>query len=169
MVAASHDQLFFASECVSCGACVQACPSHAPVEKSLFEGTVIMPCRTRSIPTVRHHDMPISRHGLWHQGRDRNGRITRIIPWKEGRQNTIIAASKASSPLSITIILIACARLSYVLRVRATLHWLSIVEAGSATSRLSRLATCYPRADRSAAPRVATANRGYSRCGSWFL
>jgi formate dehydrogenase major subunit len=23
---------------VSCGACVQACPSHALVEKSLFEG-----------------------------------------------------------------------------------------------------------------------------------
>ena len=37
-VVASQDQPFLQSECVSCGACVQACPSHALVEKSLFEG-----------------------------------------------------------------------------------------------------------------------------------
>ncbi len=37
-VVASQDQSFFESECVSCGACVQTCPSHALVEKSLFEG-----------------------------------------------------------------------------------------------------------------------------------
>ncbi len=37
-VAASQDQPFLESECVSCGACVMVCPSHALVEKSLFEG-----------------------------------------------------------------------------------------------------------------------------------
>jgi formate dehydrogenase major subunit len=37
-VVASQDQPFFESECVSCGACVLACPSHALVEKSLFPG-----------------------------------------------------------------------------------------------------------------------------------
>ena len=37
-VVASQDQPFFESECVSCGACVQTCPSHALVEKSLFDG-----------------------------------------------------------------------------------------------------------------------------------
>ena len=40
-VAAGQDQSFFESECVSCGACVQACPSHALVEKSLFEGEYV--------------------------------------------------------------------------------------------------------------------------------
>ena len=37
-VVASQDQPFFESECVGCGACVQACASHTLVEKSLFEG-----------------------------------------------------------------------------------------------------------------------------------
>lgn len=37
-VAAGQDQPFFESECVSCGACVQTCPTQALVEKSLFEG-----------------------------------------------------------------------------------------------------------------------------------
>ncbi|PPD22949.1 MAG: formate dehydrogenase [Methylomonas sp.] len=36
-VVAGQDQPFFESECVSCGACVLACPSQALVEKSLFE------------------------------------------------------------------------------------------------------------------------------------
>lgn len=35
-VAAGQDQHFFESDCVSCGACVQTCPSQALVEKSLF-------------------------------------------------------------------------------------------------------------------------------------
>jgi formate dehydrogenase major subunit len=37
-VAAGQDQPFFESDCVSCGACVQTCPTQALVEKSLFEG-----------------------------------------------------------------------------------------------------------------------------------
>lgn len=37
-IVAGQDQPFFESDCVSCGACVQACPSQALVEKSLFEG-----------------------------------------------------------------------------------------------------------------------------------
>jgi len=37
-VVASDDQPFFESECVSCGACVQSCPTQALVEKSLFNG-----------------------------------------------------------------------------------------------------------------------------------
>lgn len=37
-VVAGQDQPFFESDCVSCGACVQACPSQALIEKSLFEG-----------------------------------------------------------------------------------------------------------------------------------
>jgi len=37
-VAAGQNQPFFESECVSCGACVQTCPTQALVEKSLFEG-----------------------------------------------------------------------------------------------------------------------------------
>jgi len=35
-VAAGQDQPFFESDCVSCGACVQTCPTQALVEKSLF-------------------------------------------------------------------------------------------------------------------------------------
>ena len=38
VVNAGQNESFLESECVSCGACVQACPSHALVEKSLFEG-----------------------------------------------------------------------------------------------------------------------------------
>jgi len=37
-VSAGQNQPFFESECVSCGACVQTCPTQALVEKSLFEG-----------------------------------------------------------------------------------------------------------------------------------
>ncbi len=37
-IAAGMDEPFFESECVSCGACVQTCPTQALVEKSLFEG-----------------------------------------------------------------------------------------------------------------------------------
>lgn len=37
-VVAGQDQPFFESDCVSCGACVQACPTQALIEKSLFEG-----------------------------------------------------------------------------------------------------------------------------------
>jgi formate dehydrogenase major subunit len=35
-VSPSQNESFLASECVSCGACVQACPSDALIEKSLF-------------------------------------------------------------------------------------------------------------------------------------
>lgn len=37
-VVAGQNQPFFESDCVSCGACVQSCPSQALVEKSLFDG-----------------------------------------------------------------------------------------------------------------------------------
>ncbi|HAZ60608.1 MAG TPA: formate dehydrogenase [Gammaproteobacteria bacterium] len=37
-VSAGQDEPFMASECVSCGACVQSCPTQALIEKSLFEG-----------------------------------------------------------------------------------------------------------------------------------
>ena len=37
-VTAGQDQSFFESDCVSCGACVQSCPTQALVEKSLFNG-----------------------------------------------------------------------------------------------------------------------------------
>ena len=37
-VVAGQAQTFLDSECVSCGACVQACPTQSLIEKSLFEG-----------------------------------------------------------------------------------------------------------------------------------
>lgn len=37
-VVASQGESFLDSECVSCGACVLACPTHSLVEKALFEG-----------------------------------------------------------------------------------------------------------------------------------
>jgi formate dehydrogenase major subunit len=37
-VVAGQDESFLDSDCVSCGACVQACPSDALIEKSLFPG-----------------------------------------------------------------------------------------------------------------------------------
>jgi formate dehydrogenase major subunit len=37
-VAAGMDETFFESPCVSCGACVQTCPTQALIEKSLFVG-----------------------------------------------------------------------------------------------------------------------------------
>lgn len=37
-VVAGMDETFFESECVSCGACVQTCPTQALIEKSLFVG-----------------------------------------------------------------------------------------------------------------------------------
>lgn len=46
-VAAGQDQPFFESDCVSCGACVQTCPTQALVEKSLFDGAY---CRADTTP-----------------------------------------------------------------------------------------------------------------------
>lgn len=37
-IAAGMDEPFFESECVSCGACVQTCPTQALIEKNLFPG-----------------------------------------------------------------------------------------------------------------------------------
>ena len=37
-IVASQNEPFIDSECVSCGACVQSCPTQALVEKSLFDG-----------------------------------------------------------------------------------------------------------------------------------
>lgn len=37
-VTAGQNQSFFESDCVSCGACVQSCPTQSLVEKSLFNG-----------------------------------------------------------------------------------------------------------------------------------
>lgn len=37
-IAAGMNEPFFESECVSCGACVQTCPTQALIEKSLFPG-----------------------------------------------------------------------------------------------------------------------------------
>jgi bidirectional [NiFe] hydrogenase diaphorase subunit len=38
VIVASQNDPFIDSECVSCGACVQSCPTQALIEKSLFDG-----------------------------------------------------------------------------------------------------------------------------------
>jgi formate dehydrogenase major subunit len=78
-VAASQDEDFLNSECVSCGACVQACPTDALIEKSVVElgvptSSVVTTCAYCGVGCAFKAEM-------------RGERVVRMVPWKDGKAN----------------------------------------------------------------------------------
>ncbi|HQA14964.1 MAG TPA: molybdopterin-dependent oxidoreductase, partial [Ornithinibacter sp.] len=74
---------FLSSECVSCGACVQACPTDALTEKSVIQ--LGMPSRT-VITTCAYCGVGCSFKAEV-QGSGDATRVVRMVPWKDGGAN----------------------------------------------------------------------------------
>jgi formate dehydrogenase major subunit len=78
-VVASQDEPFVESECVSCGACVEACPTTALTEKSLLaakppDGAVTTTCAYCGV-------------GCSFRAEVSNGEVVRMVPNRAGRAN----------------------------------------------------------------------------------
>jgi len=78
-VSAGMDEKFMDSECVSCGACVQACPTGSLLEKSVIElgkpeTSVITTCAYCGVGCSFKAEM---------KGED----VVRMVPWKDGGAN----------------------------------------------------------------------------------
>ena len=78
-VAASEDEAFLASECVSCGACIQACPTDALIEKAVVElgaptSSVVTTCAYCGVGCALKAEM-------------RGEQVVRMVPWKDGKAN----------------------------------------------------------------------------------
>ena len=70
---------FFESECVSCGACVQACPTGSLIEKSVVEKgvpdkTVLTTCAYCGV-------------GCSFKAEIKNNDVVRMVPYKDGKAN----------------------------------------------------------------------------------
>ena len=78
-VAASQDEDFLASECVSCGACVEACPTAALSEKTL----VAAPMPTRAVTTTCAY----CGVGCSLKAEVKGSEIVRMVPNRDGRAN----------------------------------------------------------------------------------
>ncbi len=74
---------FLDSECVSCGACVQACPTDALTEKSVI--SLGMP--TRSVVTTCAYCGVGCSFKAEVQGSGDDTRVVRMVPWKDGGAN----------------------------------------------------------------------------------
>ncbi len=78
-VSASQDEAFLASECVSCGACVQACPTGSLQEKAVKE--VGLPTHS-AITTCAYCGV-----GCTFKAEMKGEEVVRMVPWKEGKAN----------------------------------------------------------------------------------
>ena len=78
-IAASQNDDFMDSECVSCGACVQACPTDALIEKSVLEKgmpeeSTVTTCGYCGVGCSFKADM-------------KDGEVVRMMPYKDGKAN----------------------------------------------------------------------------------
>ena len=74
---------FLSSECVSCGACVQACPTSALEEKAVIE----LGIPTRAVVTTCAYCGVGCSFRAEVQGEGADTQVVRMVPWKEGRAN----------------------------------------------------------------------------------
>ncbi len=78
-VSPGMDEAFFESECVSCGACVQACPTATLTEKSVIE-----------IGQPEHSEVTTCAYcgvGCTFKAEMRGEEVVRMVPWKDGKAN----------------------------------------------------------------------------------
>ncbi|MGZ9075079.1 MAG: molybdopterin-dependent oxidoreductase, partial [Burkholderiaceae bacterium] len=78
-IVAGQDQAFMDSECVSCGACVQACPTGSLQEKSIIklglpEKSVITTCAYCGV-------------GCGFRAEMKGSQVVNMVPWKDGKAN----------------------------------------------------------------------------------
>jgi len=78
-IAVSQGEPFMGSECVSCGACVAACPTAALTEKAVIE--IGQPER-RVVTTCAYCGV-----GCAFVAQMRGEELVRMVPWKEGKAN----------------------------------------------------------------------------------
>ncbi|MRX50800.1 formate dehydrogenase subunit alpha [Paracoccus sp. S-4012] len=78
-IVAGQDQPFLNSDCVSCGACVQACPTGSLLENSVAE--IGVPERT-VITTCAYCGV-----GCNFEAQMRGDQVVRMVPWKHGKAN----------------------------------------------------------------------------------
>ena len=89
-VSPGQDQPFLDSECVSCGACVQACPTSTLQEKTVImmgqaEHSVITTCAYCGV-------------GCGFKAEMKGQEVVRMVPWKDGQANRGHSCVKAASP-----------------------------------------------------------------------
>lgn len=78
-IVAGMNEDFLASECVSCGACVQACPTGSLIEKAVQD--IGVPEHSR-ITTCAYCGV-----GCTFKAEMRGEQVVRMIPWKDGKAN----------------------------------------------------------------------------------
>jgi len=86
---------FLGSECVSCGACVQACPTATLTRKSVIE--IGQP--EHSVVTSA---APIAASAAPSRPRCAARKSVRMVPYKDGKAIAAIPASRRASPGAIT-------------------------------------------------------------------
>lgn len=78
-IVAGMDEGFLASDCVSCGACVQACPTGSLIEKAIHD--IGAPEHSR-ITTCAYCGV-----GCAFKAEMRGEEVVRMVPWKDGKAN----------------------------------------------------------------------------------